>query len=177
MYCPNCAAQNGDQSQFCRVCGSNLSLIPQAMSGQLPVQEEASCAPILGPGGLAMGASRRRRGKVPSQQRAISSIFMGFGFAIVALALVVSGEHWGIWMLIPAFSMLGSGVAMYLSVKSGMRPPQQPFVQRGQPVLRSPTTGELTPPPPAGRLAPPPSVTEGTTRIFDHSAEASDRNG
>jgi hypothetical protein len=168
MYCPKCAGQNGDDARFCRVCGSNLSLIPQALTGQLPATQDTQdeC--------FQLGRKRRR---TPSQQRAISSIFMGFGFAIVALALVVSGEHWGIWMLIPAFSMLGSGVAMYLSLKSGPQRPQQVFKQPVQRVMRQPTTGELAPPPHSSSLVvPPPSVTEGTTRILDHSAEASEQN-
>jgi MFS family permease len=163
MYCPKCAAQNGDDAKFCRVCGSNLSLIPQALTGQLPARQE--------------GYYEGRRGrKAPSQQRAMSSIFLGFGFAVVALALVISGDRNGIWMLIPAFVLLGSGVGMYVSLKSSGQPPQQPFAQVSQPVLRRPTTGELAAPPPSIQESAPPSVTEGTTRILDHSAESSEQS-
>jgi hypothetical protein len=102
----------------------------------------------------------------------MSSIFMGFGFAIVALALVISGDRHGIWMLIPAFVFLGSGVGMYVSLKSSSaQSPQQPFTPVSQPVLRRPTTGELAAPPPSLQESAPPSVTEGTTRILDHSSE------
>ena len=40
MYCPNCAATI-DGVKFCRSCGSNVSLVPQAMSGQLPQSDDA----------------------------------------------------------------------------------------------------------------------------------------
>ncbi len=36
MFCPKCATQNVDGASFCRSCGANISLIPQALSGQLP---------------------------------------------------------------------------------------------------------------------------------------------
>ena len=162
MYCPKCAAQNGDDARFCRVCGANLSLIPQALTGQLPANDDSS---------LPVGRKQRRS---PSLHRAISSMFMGFAFAIVALAVTISGERWGIFLLIPAFSMLGSGVAMYVSLKSQAPLRQQAFEQPRRPALRQPTTGELTPPPSSSLVAPPPSVTEGTTRILDHSAESSE---
>src|SRR6185503_8064340 len=40
MFCPNCAAQNLDGASFCRVCGANISLVPQALSGQWPQAPE-----------------------------------------------------------------------------------------------------------------------------------------
>ena len=161
MYCPKCAAQNGEDARFCRVCGSNLSLIPQALTGQLPAPQ------------VVEYDSRGRR-RAPSFERGISTIFMGIGFAIVALALFLTRNWWGLFMLIPAFSMLGSGVSMVLAHKNQLRAAQAPFASGEPPALR-PTTGELIAPPQAGQAAPP-SVTEGTTRILDHSAEASEQN-
>ncbi len=41
MFCPKCAAQNLDGASYCRVCGANISLVPQALTGQLsPADEE-----------------------------------------------------------------------------------------------------------------------------------------
>jgi hypothetical protein len=102
---------------------------------------------------------------------------MGIGFAIVALALTVFTKNWwGIFMLMPAFGMLGSGVSMVLAHKNQVRASQATKIFGQQPALRRPTTGELIAPPPASQAVPPPSVTEGTTRILDHSAEASEQN-
>ena len=163
MYCPKCAAQNGEDARFCRVCGSNLSLIPQALTGQLPAPQ-------------VVEYDRRGRRRAPSFERGVTTIFMGMGFAIVALALVMLTRNWwGVFMLIPAFSMLGSGVSMVLAHKNQLRAAQAPFISGEQPALRRPRTGELIAPPAASQ-AEPPSVTEGTTRILDHSAEAREQN-
>ena len=40
MFCPKCAAQNLDGTSFCRVCGANISMIPQALSGELQQAQE-----------------------------------------------------------------------------------------------------------------------------------------
>src|SRR5215469_2118272 len=129
MYCPKCAAQNGDDARFCRVCGSNLSLIPQALTGQLPAPQ-------------VVEYDRRGRRKAPSFERGVSTIFMGIGFAIVALALFLTRNWWGLFMLIPAFNFLGSGVSMVLAHKNQVRGAQPPpFISGEPPALRRPTTG------------------------------------
>jgi len=165
MYCPRCAAQNGDDARFCRVCGANLRLIPQALTGQLPAPRDTEY----------VGRGKHR--KAPSFERGLSTMFMGIGFAIVALAMMLTRNWWGIFMLIPAFSMLGTGVSMVLTHKHELRAARQQFISPEQPVLRRPTTGELAPPPPSLTSDQPPSVTEGTTRILDHSAESSEQSG
>jgi hypothetical protein len=90
---------------------------------------------------------------------------MGLGFVFVALALSLSamGRGWWFWMLIPAFSMMGTGIAQFIRIKEqqkrslSMNNPFQPALQPPAPTdFRRRNTGELAPPPA--------SVTEGTTR-------------
>jgi zinc ribbon protein len=169
MFCPKCAAQNLEGASFCRVCGANISLVSQALSGQLPqAQPDES---------LETGRRRRRRGREPSIDHAVKNAFMGIAFLAVAMALAFSrfGTGWWFWMLIPAFSMLGTGVAQYIRLKEQEKRalPQNTFQQpafqdQRRPVetLPSHQTGELVPPPP--------SVTEGTTRHL--GAEAPTRH-
>ena len=84
------------------------------------------------------------------------------------------GYGWWFWMLIPAFSLVGSGVAQYIRLKEREKKSflpgnmGQPSIQTRRPVDALPTrnTGEL--------VAPPPSVTEGTTRHL--GAEAPTRH-
>jgi len=158
MFCPKCATQNLEGASFCRVCGANISLVPQALSGQLPQTTEESDAACALP-------IRKRRGKEPTIDNAVRNVFMGFAFLVVAIALSFSiGRGWWFWMLIPAFSMMGTGVAQYIRMKEARQrsfPPggmRQPAIQPATRVSAFPTrnTGELVPPPP--------SVTEGTTR-------------
>src|SRR5687768_11512553 len=112
MFCPKCAAQNLDGASYCRVCGANISLVPQALTGQLPPANEE---------GLSRSERRslRRHGKEASLEHAFRSAFMGIAFLLVSMALAFSamGRGWWFWMLIPAFSLMGSGVAQYIRVK------------------------------------------------------------
>ena len=151
MFCPKCAAQNVDGASFCRVCGANVSLVPQALTGQLPEAPEPE-----------KGAAC---GKNATWESAFRSLFMGVAFLLIAVALGFSrmGGGWWFYMLIPASVLMATGVAHYIKMKERQKRQFQPgmmgqqaFQQTQQPSLPSRQTGEL--------MAPPPSVTEGTTR-------------
>ena len=167
MFCPKCATQNLDGASFCRACGANISLVPQALSGQLPrAQEETES-------GASCGIRRRRRGKEPTIDNAIRSIFMGVGFLLVSIALSFSiGRGWWFWMLIPAFSMMGTGVAQYFR----FRELEKRSLYGGvvQPIIPPPRVSALPARKTDELVPPPPSVTEGTTRHL--GAEAPTRH-
>jgi zinc-ribbon domain len=42
MFCPNCAAQNQDQTKFCRSCGTDLKTVALALNAQLTLPTEVS---------------------------------------------------------------------------------------------------------------------------------------
>jgi hypothetical protein len=156
MFCPKCATQNVDGAKFCRSCGADISLVPQAMTGNIQ--------PAYQPGEGMEAHFGRRRGKRPSIEKGIKSGFMGVGFLLVAIILAYAhdGRGWWYWMLIPAFSMLGGGVAEYVRAKSAEKAlPLQP-AQAG--AIRSTYGNELPPRSTNELMPPPPSVTEGTTR-------------
>ncbi len=176
MFCPKCASQNLEGASFCRVCGANISLIPQALSGELEQADQAGSS-------WCENRKTKRAGKEGGLDGAFRNAFMGFGFLFVAIALSFSiGRGWWFWMLIPAFSMMGTGVAQFIRYKEqekklAMQPqtPQtafQPppaagsFQPRVTAFTKRRNTGEL--------VAPPPSVTEGTTRHL--GAEAPTRH-
>lgn len=173
MYCPNCSGQNSDDAKFCRVCGSDLSLIVQAMTGKLSSAKTDSI--------------RKRRDRdaeaQPSHklQKSIVSGFMGLGFVAVGLSLMMYREWWGVFMFIPGFMFIGQGVSAFAALKMS----QSEFgnsVQTARPINQSPRTGDLAPKPNSpgyrdgygqGLPGPPPSVTEGTTKIIDPAAQRS----
>jgi hypothetical protein len=170
MFCPKCATQNLDGASYCRSCGANVSLVPQALSGQLPQASNDE---------LEEGRrARKRHGRrEPSLDHAFKNAFMGIAFLLVAMALAFSrmGRGWWFWMLIPAFSMLGTGIAQYIRVKEHEKRAFQPG-RFGQAAMQPPPTRtDAFPAPKTGELvAPPPSVTEGTTRHL--GAEAPTRH-
>jgi hypothetical protein len=104
--------------------------------------------------------------------------FGGIGFFLVAIAIMLfmpGGEHWGFWMFIPAFFMIGGGVSGYLR----LRQQQQQQAHALPPARRDsgPVTSSLPPAvQAAGALPPrdarpayaPGSVTEGTTKLLEH---------
>ena len=161
MFCPKCATQNLDGASFCRSCGANISLIPQAMTGQItqpaPTQDE-----LLVEEGCTPGGRRRRE---LTLEVAFKNMFIGVAFFIIAIALSRTiGAGWWFWMLIPAFSLVGTGIGQYIRVKDRqgrglmqprLQPMSPPLSPRTQPVFGR-GTDELRPP-----VA---SVTEGTTR-------------
>src|SRR5215467_2027411 len=109
MFCPKCATQNLDGASFCRTCGANISMVPQALSGQLPQQPVEY---------VEEGGRRRRRRKELSLDHSFKNIFMGIAFLIIAIALSRTiGGGWWFWMLLPAFSMMGTGIAQYIRLK------------------------------------------------------------
>ena len=150
MFCPNCATQNLDGASFCRGCGANISLVPQALTRQMVQQPEAV---------LEEGRRRHRHRRELSLENSFKNFFLGVAFLIIAIALsrTAMGFTWWFWMLLPAFSLMGTGIAQYIRLKerekqaSLMPPPMTrafPDQPRSPEKLRSPVT----------------SVTEGTTR-------------
>jgi hypothetical protein len=145
-----------------------VSLIPSALSGQLPqAQSEASDEGFC--------STRRRGRKEPNIDNAVRSLFTGIAFLLVAFALAFSriGTGWWFWMLIPAFSMMGTGVAQYMRIKEREKRAFQPGTF-GQPSMQSRPPMNTLPARNTGELVPPPSVTEGTTRHL--GAEAATRH-
>jgi len=144
MFCPKYATQNLDGASFCRTCGANVSLVPQALTGQLAKPEVAECAPL-----------GRRRGREVTLEHSFKNIFMGVAFLIIAIVLSRTGlgQGWWFWMLIPAFMMAGTGLAQFIRIQE----------KEKQSKLQAPPVARAFPEP-AYRADVPPSVTEGTTR-------------
>ena len=169
MFCPKCATQNIDGASFCRSCGANVSLIPHALSGQLPQAPATVLEEDCRPG-------RRRGRRELTLDNAFKNTFMGLAFLIVSVALAFSrvGTGWWFWMLIPAFSMMATGLAQYIRIREREKKSFMPgsFVQ---PSMQQPPVVSSFPVRNTGELVPPPaSVTEGTTRHL--GAEAPTRH-
>ena len=157
MFCPKCAAPNLDGASFCRSCGVNVSLVQHALAGQLP---QAADKTEVG------SRSRRRHGRREvSLEHAFKNAFMGVAFLLVAIALAFSrmGTGWWFWMLIPAFSLMGTGVAQYIRIKEREKRAFQPGGLASLGVQSPPRMADM-PTRNTGELLGPPSVTEGTTR-------------
>lgn len=165
MFCPKCATQNVDGASFCRVCGANISLVPQALTGQLVASNQKEVSPDR--------QSRRKERAEPTIDEVVRNLFMGIAFVVVSILVsryAPGGSVWWFWMLIPAFTFFGKGVADLVRLKQKKQitttttPTLPTLMNAVRPSdLPAPRTGELMPPVP--------SVTEGTTRHLGAEAQ------
>ena len=149
-----------DSARYCRSCGANLSLVPQALSGHLPESQPDKIEKAI------RGAIKRRR--EPDLARGIRKTFMGLAFLGIVVALFLTGVYPGfgeIWLLIPAFLLLGKGIGEIVTVMNIEHTAKQLAIPPA-----APRTNELPPHPTYDPIAPP-SVTEGTTRHMDPVSE------
>lgn len=139
MFCPKCGSKNLEDAKFCRACGVDISLVPGAITGKIkkntfgfePVQPKSLQSFGNGIeemfdswGSCGVGGGKRSE---PSVDRAIINLFLGVGFICVAFALAlfgqaVQGHRWWFWMMIPAFALLGGGVAEIVRLRYRQRP-------------------------------------------------------
>lgn len=162
MYCPNCAAQNIEGAHFCRACGVNISLVPQALTGQVPETDE---------GDSRRSRRRGRHNRPPSFDEGLRNLIMGIGFVAVALALAIFGrpmgaQVWWFWMLIPASAMIGKGVSEIV------RSNQLKAAESARLQLPYMSPPQNLPATATNELKPPASVTEGTTRHLGTESQA-----
>lgn len=168
MFCPKCGTENPEEGKFCRSCGTGLGTVADALTGKF-----AATQPLVD-----------RRGRPIGWDSAIPKLFGGLAFVAVSLALFFTGggRNWWFWMLIPAFSMIGAGVAQIIKLK---------HAQQGVTVAPAPSTNSIgggantaLPSSNEGYINPvqsiyqtgdlqerPPSVTEGTTRHLEMNPE------
>ena len=171
MFCPKCGVRNVDDAKYCRSCGADISLVPQALTRSLPE----------GAFGVLEVAEEEKKGKKqrkykfkepPTLEKGLAKIFEG-----VALLLIVTigfFYYFGaiflwIWFIIPALSSFGEGIGKIIASRKAHDAlgPRAPF---------PPDNITLPEPAPHAELAarstseialPPPSVTEETTRHLD----------
>ncbi|HEX3100651.1 MAG TPA: hypothetical protein VHQ01_02605 [Pyrinomonadaceae bacterium] len=167
MFCPKCGGQNPETGKFCRSCGTDLGNVSQALTGALPPPRQ-----ILD-----------HKGRPVSWDRAIPKLFTGIAFLAVTCALAFSGtgRGWWYWMLIPAFTSLGAGLAQLIQLRKA---------EKGgmmySPTVLPPAQNTALPPPQTQWVAPdskyktgdlvPPSVTDNTTRHLEIDSEGQTMN-
>src|SRR4051812_28444125 len=98
MFCPKCGTQNIEDAKFCRGCGADITLVPQAMTGHLP-EAGSDHENVVGVVWDASGRRRRhrQRGGEPRLDKAITNVFMGIGFLLVAFSALRFAPAGNIW--------------------------------------------------------------------------------
>jgi hypothetical protein len=176
MYCPHCATENLDSASFCRGCGANISLVSQALTGNLPVANEDEADEDSS---REERRRRRRSRKTPSIEHGIKNIFMGLAFVLVAFSVRYSpgGWTWWYWMFIPAFAMIGGGLSEVVRLKLEKNSALPAASKRPAAMPAAPPRPSALPPRNTSELIPqPPSITEGTTRHLETPVKSKREN-
>ncbi len=173
--------KNPETGKFCRSCGTDLSPISEALSGKSKnkMQNFGMMIEPIQPMGAWTGKE-----KSVSWESMISTSFVGVAFLIISIILGVTGmanaSRWWFWLLIPAFAMLGTGLAQYIQLKKSE---QKSVPQSDAETVKTftQTTNTSLPPFQTDYIAPdsryktgelvPPSVAEGTTRHLEINSE------
>lgn len=116
MFCPNCGSNQSNRKKFCTACGTNLSLVSQALTGNL---SQPNAAPPFSP---SVEIERQRQ-----MARGLRLAIIGGGIvALKFFGFVFSGPFhgsspFGLLMII-GFILLATGISKII----GSRPPQPP---------------------------------------------------
>lgn len=154
-----------------------MNVVSEAISGKLAVQQEPELTDC--------------KGKKVTFEGAMGKLFMGIAFLVVSVVLAFSatGTGWWFWMLIPAFSMLGAGIAQIVQIRQKKYQPVAAFAENTQNNFQPQTNYAELPPNQTQYVNPnksrfetgefverPPSVTEGTTRHLEMNSEGETMN-
>jgi hypothetical protein len=181
MFCPKCGTQNPDNGKFCRSCGTNLAPVSEALSGKLTSKNQGSGMIDPIPPAQMFGGNNEPN----TWENALVKLFMGLAFLIVSIVLAFThmGRNWWFWMLIPAFGLLGSGLAQCIQLKKNEQKPNPQIEPETSKSFSVSATNPSLPPTQNDYIAPavesryktgdlvPPSVTEGTTRHLEVNQE------
>ena len=144
MFCPKCGQQNPETGKFCRSCGTDLGNVSDALMGKTPRDLRIV----------------DKKGKPVSFEGAITKMFTGLAFVIIACVLgytgMAGGKVWWFWMLIPGLRRHRTESGRGRS--ASRRPPQTKFASPESKFR----TGDLVPP----------SVTDNTTRHLEMDSES-----
>lgn len=149
--------------KFCRACGTDLGNVSNALSSKSQPQQPVN-----------------HKGKPIHWEGALSKFGTGLAFLIISIVLSRTrmGEAWWFWMLIPAFTCLGAGIAQFIQLKKAEK---GGVVYSASPDALPQSQNTALPPQQTEWVAPesryktgdlvPPSVTENTTRHLEIDSE------
>ena len=183
MFCPKCGMKNPEAGKFCRGCGTDLATVSEALTGKLSGAKQNSwmIQPMqpMQPIALFNG-----KGKVITWESTLTTLFTGLAFLVISIILGVTGmmnaRGWWFWLLIPAFTMIGTSLAQYIQLRKNEQSRISPAETEAAKTLNQPVNANL-PPVQIDYIAPesryktgdlvPPSVTDGTTRHLEMNSE------
>ncbi len=166
--------ENPIDGQYCRKCGCDLRLVPDAISGKLAVSGDDKLA-------------KNKKKTNWAEALTLLSVSIAFFAISIFLAYQPMGAFWWFWLLIPAFATLAQGIGKVIELNQDQKNNINFGSDRNMSLPRSQPANALPPQQtefapntiapnrqPADRI--PPSVVEGTTRNLEMNPEAETTN-
>ena len=173
MFCPRCGVDNQDDAKYCRACGVDIHLVPQALAGLLPAEP---------PGAKPEKKSKKKDdGDKKLLEKGLKNIFFGLALLIIVLGglfYLRGAFFFWVWFIIPSLACFGEGLGQLMRSRrehrlllararafNELNPAEPPALyaapQAARP-LAAPDTAEMK--------ESPFSVTEATTRHLNSRA-------
>ena len=132
MYCPKCGSNQSEGRKFCTICGANLLIIAQALTGQFsPVY---SPAPIPHPYEI----ERQRETAKGLKLTIIGGGFLAFKF----FSMIFSGGSFNSLLSFVGFILLALGISRLIAYRPAATSPPPPMTT---PIYQSPNTQSIIP--------------------------------
>ena len=110
MFCPRCAADNQTDAKYCRACGADIHLVPQALAGLLPAE--------LPPAGAkAEKRSKKENADKKLLEKGMENVFVGLAFLVIFLGglfYLRGAFFFWVWFIIPSLACFGEGLGQLL---------------------------------------------------------------
>jgi len=169
MFCPNCGANQAEARKFCTICGTNLGVILQALTGQL--QPAASYPPTPDPREIQRQREMARGVKLTI----IGGIFIAMQFFSIIFTMPFRHDSPSFFWMFLSLILVGTGISKIINARpinvaparpaQVPAPPAPPQFQPPRPVFSAqpqPATPQTSSFEPAPRTAP--SATEDDTQ-------------
>ena len=169
MYCPRCGVQaSQSETKFCRACGADLTLVSQAMAGQISWRTHLLTRLD------SFFLSKREYKDRESAREGGWNLFLGASLLAISIWSLVTAEGGPVfWIVLLLFSLvslkIGLGnMRLYKRYLQGNSPPEIKPGKSDLTLLRI-DEGQKEPDKLLKQTKPavPPSVTEKTTELFD----------
>jgi hypothetical protein len=165
MFCPKCGVKNLEDVKFCRACGANIGLVPQALAGSLTAEPKGEDKKVSKPE------------EPPTLEKGLENIFGSLAFFIIVLLAFTYLKGYflfWIWFIIPALGHLGKGIGQVIRSRHephALAPAPHDALPAITPDALPAATADA-PHGPATNEIGPPSVTENTTRSLGAARNA-----
>ena len=110
MFCPRCAADNLDDAKYCRACGADIHLVPQALTGMLPAE-------LTQAGDKPAKKSKKKDDEGRLLEKGMENVFVGLAFLLIVLGglFYMRGAFFlWVWFIIPSLARFGEGLGQLL---------------------------------------------------------------